>query len=153
MTIIKWVVFLILALTSTSQYFFYRKVQRVWERLIPVHATITHSKLIDQLNTDGNREYEADIRYKYLWDGEEHESQLSILRGPQLFPQWEYEHALVERYKEGDSCEVRVHPADGSLSFLELAPLSKLSALLLPLITVGYGAGIIAWSVFITSRF
>lgn len=152
MNILKWLVLVGLVVTNTFQFFMYRSVKRNWRHYIPVRATITSSKLIDQLNTDGGRDYQAEIRFKYLWDGEEHESDTAILRGPQLFPLWNYEHSLLQKYKEGDYCEARVHPQKADIAFLELAPLSKKSAILLPLLTIGYAAAIVAWTLLLTSR-
>lgn len=151
MNILKWLVLVGLVLTNTLQFLMYRSVKRNWGRYIPVRATITRSKLIDQLNADGNRDYEAEIRFKYLWDGKEYESDTAILRGPQLFPLWNYESSLLQKYKEGDYCEARVHPRNPDIAFLELAPLSKMSAILLPIMTIGYGAAIVAWTVLLAS--
>ena len=152
MSIVKWLVLAGLVLTNTVQFFMYWTVKRNWGQYVPVRATITRSKLIDRLNTDGGRDYKADIRFKYLWDGKEYESDTAILRGPQLFPLWNYESSLPQKYKEGDYREARVHPGNPSIAFLELAPLSKKSAILLPILTVAYGAAIVAWTLLLLSR-
>ena len=152
MSVIKWLVLVGLAFTNTLQLVMYRAVRRDWGHYMPVRATITRSKLIDQLNTDGERDYQADIRFKYVWAGREYESCTAILRGPQLFPLWNYETSLVQKYKEGDHYEARVHPRRPDVAYLELAPLNKKSAILLLVSTIVYGAVIFAWTVLIASK-
>ena len=152
MNILKWLVLVGLALTNTIQFIMYRSVRRNWEHYIPVRAIISRSRLIDQLNTDGGRDYQAEIRFTYHWNGKEYESDTAILRGPQLFPLWNYESLLLQKYKQGEHCEARVHPQNPEIAFLEMAPLSKKSAILLPVLTIGYGAAIVAWTIWIASR-
>ena len=151
MSILKWLALVILAITNTIQFFVYRTVRRDWNTYIPVRARITRSKLIDQLNVDGNRDYEADIRFQYLWDGKPLESDTAIMRGPQLFPNWNYEWDAVLRFSEGDTVEARVHRENPEIAFLELAPLSRKSAILLPLCTLLYAIAIIGWTVIFAS--
>ncbi len=152
MNILKWAVLVGLALTNTLQFIMYRSVKRNWEHYVPVRAKITRSRLIDQLNVEGERDYRADLKFKYLWDGQEYESKTAILRGPQLFPIWNYESSLLQKYKEGEYAEARVHPTNPNIAFLELAPLSKKSAILLPVVTVGYGVAIVAWTTWSASQ-
>ena len=152
--ILKWIGLLVLVATNTFNAFAYRRIKRIWGHLPVVAATITHCSLDDHLTVEGGRKYEAKIRFSYDFRGKTYESGTPALRGPQLFPLWNYESEMIKRYEVGEMYNARVVPSGPELAYLEVAPFSKVSAIFLPIITVLYAAGLIAywWYIFYAGR-
>jgi len=104
-----------------------------------VAATISEARL-DHRNETGRTVYEAIIEFQYNFRGRQYESKSPALRGIQVFPLYEYEANLLEKYKEGGIYNARVFPNMPELAYLEIAPLSRLSILMFPLILGGFFA-------------
>ncbi len=136
--ILKYIGALLLCSIGFGQTFLYRKVKKQWATLPEVEGEIVESKLLNHNDLDGNRIYEAQIVFKYRFNGNEFESSTPVLKSPQLFPNKDLEHDLLSRYKVGDMVVVRVLPNRPKLAYLEISPFSKLSAILLPVFTVIY---------------
>jgi hypothetical protein len=145
----KWLVLVALVVTNTIQIFAYFRVKKVFARLPVVAAEITQRKMFNDYDIDGRRRYEADIRFRYRYQGKEYESQTAALRSAQLFPLWNYERELYERYPIGSVVNARVLPDVPEVAFLEVAPFSVVSAVLLPIATVVYALGIVFYGWFI----
>ena len=128
---------------GVGQTYLYLKLKKQWNSFPIVSAVITKSKLFDFTCSGGQRDYEAQISFKYTFRGKDYESDTPALRSPQVFPLYEYESTLLDKYKEGEMYNARVHPNLAEMAFLEIAPLSKLSVFLLPLIILGYFAYLI----------
>jgi hypothetical protein len=99
---------------------------------------VVEAKLIDHLKVNGGREYRAEVRFTYEYDGKDYESVTAALHGPLMFPLWNYEWQLLKKYKVGESYMGRLFPGNPRLAYLEIAPLSKMSVIGLPLVTIGY---------------
>ena len=138
LSIIKYGIFAVLALFGVTQTYLYRKIKREWSTYPVVAGTVIESRLFDQTDSGGTRTYEALIKFKYDFKGKEYESETPALRGPQLFPQYEFELSLLDKYKEGEMYNVKVHPEVPTVAYLEIEPLSKKSMIFLPLIIIGY---------------
>ena len=136
---VKYGFFFILCLLGIGQTFLYLRIKKMWSLLDVVEGKITSSFLYDLTGRGtGFREYEAIIEFKYNYQGKAFDSKIPVLRSPQTFPNYRFERELLEKYKEGASCEVRVHPDAPELAFLEIAPMSKASIVILPLTILGY---------------
>ena len=101
-SVIKYGVFVVLAFLGILQTFIYKRLERDWEKLSLVSATITESRLFDHTDSGGVRSYEALIKFKYRFREKEYEADTPALRGVQLFPQYDFEHTLLDKYKEGE---------------------------------------------------
>lgn len=135
------------------QTIFYFKLKKTFERWPIVAAEITHSVLLNQLDADGRAIVEGVINFKYSFRGQEYEVDTPAIRAYDLFPSLEYERSLTKRYRVGDIVNARVHPNSSSLAYLEVAPFSRASAILSPIMTllgialfIGYFYGY--WAVF-----
>ena len=137
MKIISLFFFVGMALAGVTQTYIYFKLRRVFNRLPVVAAKITHSRLLNQLGANGENLLEAIIAYEYSFRGKEYEAKTPALRGYDLFPSLEYERALVQRYPKGEFVNVRVIPDMPEVGYLEVAPLSKLSTVLSPIMAIG----------------
>ena len=138
-TLLKWGFFVILVLTNTWQFYCYRTFRAAWERMPVVAALILRSELRNYNDVDGERVFEPDIRFSYRFRGKDYEANTPCFEGPTLGPQWDYAATLVKKYEVGEYYNARVLPTEPPLAYLELAPLSKLAAIGLPLLTLGYG--------------
>ena len=142
-SILKYGAFVILCFLGIGQTYLYYKLKKNWKYFPVVAATITKSELFDLTSGDGVRSYEAKISFKYSFLGKDYECDTPALRSPQVFPLYEYESTLLDKYKVGEMYNAKVHPNIPEVAFLEIAPLSKLSVFLLPLIIFGYFAYLI----------
>ena len=95
LNVLKWLGLVVLVVTNTINVVLYRRVRKYWNSLPVVAATITRCSLDDYLTPDGGRRYEARIRFSYEFRGEMYESDTPALRGPQLFPFWQFESSMV----------------------------------------------------------
>jgi hypothetical protein len=85
------------------------------------------------MDAEGKNVLEAIIYFKYNFRGKEYESNTPALRGYDFFPSFDYEHGLVKKYPKGEVVNLKVHPNEPNLAYLEVAPFSKISAALAPL--------------------
>ncbi len=144
--IIKWGVLVILLVTNTAQYVFYRGIRRKWNSMPTVSVKILESSLTDHLTVDGERVYEANIRYEYNYGGEIYQSSTPAIHGPLLFPLWNFEADLIKKYKVGETYPAKVSASNPEIAYLEIAPLSRLSAVGLPIMTAAYTLAVIGYS-------
>ncbi|MAZ86051.1 MAG: hypothetical protein CL693_00185 [Cellvibrionaceae bacterium] len=145
--LIKFVVPIGLILVGMFQTLYYRKIKGVFSQLPTVAVEITESKLHDNPWSDsGRREYEAIIYYKYSFRGKPYTGNTPALRGYNLWPDYEYEWVLLDKYKKGDIVNAKVLPANPNIAYLEVAPLHKKSAILMPFVSLAYLAFI--WGYF-----
>ena len=126
-------ILLFLALTSLGlfQTLVYWRFSRTFSNWPRVQVEITHSRLLNQLG-DGKNLVEAIIAFKYTVNGREYSSNTPALRSYNLFPSLAYESQLVRKYRRGDIVTARFHPLEPSVAYLERAPLSWSSTLLVP---------------------
>ncbi|KUJ83136.1 DUF3592 domain-containing protein [Microbulbifer flavimaris] len=124
-------VFLLITTLGLAQTLIYWRFGRNFARWPRVPAEITHSRLLNQL-IDGRSVVEAIVTFKYEVDGREYSSKTPALRSYNLFPSVKYESGLVEKYRPGDVVTARFHPLQPSIAYLERAPISWSSTLLLP---------------------
>lgn len=143
--ILKWAALIVLAATNTLTAFFYRRIRKYWSHLPVVAATVTHCSLDDYLTVEGGRKYRANIRFTYEFNGKTYESRTPALRGPQVFPLWNYEWEMVQKYKVGQQYEARVVPSGPELAYLEIAPFSWVSAVFLPILTALYAVVLLVY--------
>ena len=123
----------------------YMRIKKVYHRLPIVAATITYSRLINHTDLDGKREIGAIIKYKYRFRGAEYESETPVLKGYDLFPSLDYYQQLVKENRPGDIVNVRVVPTAPELAYITVAPLSRISTVLAPVISLGSIALIIGY--------
>jgi hypothetical protein len=145
MKILSLFIFIIMSLAGVLQTFIYTRTKEVFEHLPVVAGEITHSRLLNQMGLNNEQLLEAIIYYKYTFRGQEYEANTPALRGYDLFPSLEYERSLVNKYKTGDIVNIRVMPEIPDLAYLEVAPLSKSSAILAPVMTLGGIALLLAY--------
>lgn len=137
--IILFGVLIILILLTLIPILLYLKIRKYFEKLPIVAAEITHSKLLDYNDVNGKRIWEAEIKFRYRFRGEDYKASTPALRSPQLFdPHWDFESQLVEDNPVGEFVNVRVIPQYPDMAYIAVAPFSFGSALLLPVITVLY---------------
>lgn len=115
----------------------YILVKRRFNDFGVVSGQIIYSKFINHTNTDGNREIGANIKFRYSVAGKEYESDTPLLKGYEMFPSFGYYHDLAKRYPTGETVNVHFSRRNPGVSFLEIAPLSKASTILAPLISIG----------------
>jgi hypothetical protein len=123
-----------LGVLQTVVYFL---IKRKFDNFGIIAGKITFSKFIDQTDTDGKREIDASIKFSYTIAGKEYESSTPLLKGYEMFPSYGYYHELAKRYPLGEIVNVHFYRKNPNMSFLEIAPLSKSSTILAPLISVG----------------
>lgn len=131
----------------------YFRLKKNWRFFPVVAGTITESRLFDFTSFDTQRTYEAQIKFKYRFREKDYESNTPALRSPQVFPLYEYEQTLLDKYKVGEIHNVRVHPNLPDMAFLEIAPLSKLSVFLLPIIIFGYFGYLVGLGLYFSHAF
>ena len=124
------IVLIVLGLFNTIAYFQIRKRFYSWP---VVAARIIESELRNHTNADGNRVYEANIEYEYEFRGHIYHSNTPILKGYELFIQWDREDALIKKYRNGDIVNARVCPSAPRICYLEIANLDWLSTALVPI--------------------
>jgi len=150
LSIIKYGAFVVLCIIGLGQTVIYFRIKKYWESLPLAAATITEARLFDLTGDYGHRTYEAIISFKYEFLGKEYEANTPALRSPQLFPMYGYEWSLLDKYKVGEMHNVRVHPNMPEVAYLEIAPLSQLSLILLPLLILGYFAYLVGVGYYFT---
>ncbi|AMX03898.1 DUF3592 domain-containing protein [Microbulbifer thermotolerans] len=119
--------------TGFLQTFIYLKLKKTFNNWPNVTARITYSRFLNQLDVDGRKMVEAIIAFEYTFRGKSYRSETPVLRGYDLFPDFDYEKNLTKKYQVGDLVNARVHPKVNSVAYLEVAPLSRLSTVLVPL--------------------
>lgn len=148
--IFKFVVPFGLVALGLFQTLYYRRLKSVFSELPVVAGEIIESKLHDDPWTNpGKRVFEARIKYKYRFRGKEYIGDTPALRGYQLWPSYSYEYELLKRYKKGDIANIKVVPSNPRIAYLEVAPLDKKSAMLMPILAVGYLAFLFGYIYFI----
>lgn len=123
---------LLMAALGILQTLLYLGQKKYFTQWSCVSTEITHSWFLNQLAPDGEQLTEAVISFTYEVGGKQYESNTPALRGYELFPSLKYESALVKKYKLGSHHKARVHPKFPEIAYLEIAPLSKLSTVLAP---------------------
>ena len=123
----------------------YLRIKKVYHRLPVVAAKIVYSRLINHTDLDGKREIGAIIKYTYRFRGGEYEAETPVLKGYDLFPSLDYYQKLVKENRPGDIVNVRVVPSMPELAYITVAPLSKLSTVLAPVISLASLALIIGY--------
>lgn len=137
-----------LGILPAITYQFIKKRIHSWPVVV---AKVTHTRLLDQLGASGETIIEAIIHFEYEFRGKSFTSKTPVLKGHDLFPSLEYEKMLIEKYKVGELYNARVDPISGKFSFLEVAPLSHISAVALPLIGVGIVCFVFGYIYFIVN--
>ena len=137
-TVLKFGFFIVMVVLGLGQLFLYRNLRKRWEKLPVVAGEVTESELRHYSDADGRTIYEANIKFKYTFLGQEYESESPALRGPQMFPLWEYESKLLSKYEKGEIYNVKVLGSKPDMAYLEIAPLSKISVILMPISILGY---------------
>lgn len=102
-----------------------------FKSMVAVDGVILQSKLDDSHDTKGKRSYQANVVYKYVFEGKEYTYNNPVLRSFQLAPNHEYEYEIVGKYKAGQNVKLRLNPNRPHQSYLEIAPLSKMSTVVL----------------------
>ena len=102
--------------------------RRAFNELPSVKGIVTESKLDDYSDAEGKRVYSANIEFKFTLNNEEYTSNSSALRSFQLVPDHNYECNLVGKYESGDVVTVRYKAGCPDQAYLEVAPLSLMSA-------------------------
>ncbi|WP_428818665.1 DUF3592 domain-containing protein [Microbulbifer sp. MCCC 1A16149] len=146
--ILKYVGFLILAFIGVGQTYVYRRIQGKWKSFPVVRGEIIESKLANFTNTEGQRVYEANIKFEYDFEGQKYCSDTPLLRSPQLFKDHNFEHELLQKYKVGDRVNVKVLPRSPKVAFIEIEPFSRLSAIAIPILAVLYLAFVFGYGWF-----
>lgn len=126
-----------LMIFGLAETYVYTKIKKVFHRLPVVAATITCSRLVHHTNVDGKLEIGAVIKYKYQFRGREYEAETPVLKGYDLFPSLFFYQQLVKDYPLGEVVNARVVPTQPEMAYLIVAPLSKASTILVPLISIG----------------
>jgi hypothetical protein len=153
LSLAKWLVFGVLTLAGVAQVVYYLRIRKFWDSLPVVAAEITYSKL-DRWNDEaGKSYYDADIRFSYRFRGKQLESDTPDLRSIELFTPYTYNGSLVPRYRVGDIVNARVVPREPYVAYLEVAPLSKLSAVLMPILIAFYVLFFFGWWEFVVGGF
>ncbi|MCX2796253.1 DUF3592 domain-containing protein [Microbulbifer thermotolerans] len=147
--ILKYVGFLILAFIGVGQTYIYRRIQGKWRSFPVVRGKIIESKLENFTNIEGQRVYEASIKFEYEFEGQRYCSDTPLLRSPQLFKDHNLEHELLKKYKVGDHVDVKVLPRTPEVAFIEVEPFSRLSAIAIPILILLYIASIFGYGWFI----
>lgn len=148
MTILKvlFMVFSIIALLlSILPALVYKFINRRIHTWPVVAAKITHTRLLNQLGARGETMIEAVIHFEYEFRGESFTSKTPVLKGLDLFPSLDYEKELFNKYKKGEYYNARVSPITGGLAYLEVAPLSRASAIVAPIFGLSYVAFIFGY--------
>ncbi|WP_444930358.1 DUF3592 domain-containing protein [Microbulbifer sp. SSSA002] len=148
LSILKYAGLLFLAFAGVIQTYIYRRIQGKWRSLPVVRGKIIESKLVNFINTEGQRVYEANIKYKYDFKGQRYYSDTPLLRSPQLFKDHNLEHELLQKYKVGDHVNIKVLPNSPEVAFIEVEPFNRLSAIAIPILTVLYIAFIFGYGWF-----
>lgn len=143
--IIQIAIPLLMAFSGILQTIIYVVFKRSFNKWPLVAAKIDDAWLIDQLDPSGKEILEAIVIFSYNFRGVTYESRTPLLKGYDLFPSREYESNLIKKYKIGEYYNARVHPAEPEIAYLEIAPLSKLSTFLAPVMTIGGMALIVAY--------
>jgi hypothetical protein len=151
-SIVKYAAFIVFAFLGVVQIFVYFRLKKMWSSLPVVAATVTESRLLHS-NIGGTTEYEAIIVFSYSFRGREYESKTPALRSVQVFPLYGYESELLDKYKKGEMYNARVFPNLPDTAYLEVAPLSKLSMFLFPIMTLGMLAYFIGLGIFFSKLF
>ena len=147
---LKFVVPFGLFALGNLQTLYYRRLKSVFDELPVVAGEIIESKLHDDpWSNPGKRVFEARIKYRYSFRGKDYIGDTPALRGYQLWPSYFYEYELLKRYKAGDIANVKVVPSNPGTAYLEVAPLDKKSALLMPILAVGYIALVFGYVYFV----
>ncbi|MEX2964284.1 DUF3592 domain-containing protein [Microbulbifer sp. TYP-18] len=114
----------------------YLRLRKTFANWPIVAGEITHSRLLNQLDLNGREMIEAIISFNYKFEGKEYKSETPALRGYDLFPSLAYEAYLTNKYRPGDVVNARVNPRVNEIAYLEIAPFSRLSAVLVPLMPI-----------------
>lgn len=114
----------------------YLLVKSRFKSMAIVDGVIIHSKLDDCHDSKGKRSYQANVVYKYEYEGKEYTYNNPVLRSFQLSPNHEYEHEVVGKYAAGQKVKLRLNASRPHQSYLEIAPLSTISTLILVFGTV-----------------
>ena len=134
--IIQFIVPLILValgLFQTLVYLLLRTQIASWNR---VSAEIIDSRYVDQLGPGGEDIVKGIVAYKYEFCGKEYVSEEPAIRGYEMFPNKTYEKQLTEKYRKGMPVYAYVHEEAPDMAYLEVAPLSRVSTIAAPMISV-----------------
>ena len=143
--ILKYLGMILLFTVGIGQTYLYRKVKKQWGSLPVVRAEILESQLLDYNDMEDRRVYEAKIRFRYEFRGEQYESETPFLKSPQIFPDKNIEHDLLARYKVGDIINARVMANTPKVAYLEITPFSKLSAIGVPALILLYALAVFGY--------
>lgn len=153
LSIVKWGVLAALVVTGSLQAFIYLRIRKYWDKLPVVAAEITHSKIDRWTDSNGKFHYDADIKFSYRFRGKDLASDTPALRSVELFVPFNYNGSLVAKYPIGEVVNARVLPVEPYTAYLEVAPFSKLSVILTPLLILLWSAYIVGTSAFFLSAF
>lgn len=137
MKILSLIIFVLMSLAGIFQTVLYRKLSKTFDSWPVVSAEITQSFFLNRLLPDGEEACEARISFNYRFRGKDYKADTPVLRGYELFPSEKYESALVAKYRKGQLYNVRVHPKIPEIAYLEVAPLSRASTILAPILSLG----------------
>ncbi|MCV6626549.1 MAG: hypothetical protein OIF38_10665 [Cellvibrionaceae bacterium] len=128
------VIFVILSLLQVLVYKHQKKYFNTWP---VVAAKITFSKLLNQIGANGEDLIEAIIHFEYEFRGKTYTSKTPTLSSIDLFPSLDYQKEIYNKYAKGEYYNARVSPISGEIAYLEVAPLSIMSAVLAPVFGIG----------------
>ena len=135
--VLKFGALILMVVFGIAQTIAYFAIRRQFDQMPIVAAEITESKLVDYIDVERRRTYEAKIKFKYNFRGVEYESDQPALTVIRLFPAFGYESELSKKYPKGAIVNAHIVPSNPKLAYLEVAPFDKLSAILLPIISIG----------------
>ena len=134
-----------LLVTNTMQFYVHRKLTRFWRALPIVPARIVSADLVHHNDVLGLRVYAARILFVYEVNGVEYESDTPAVYGPQIGANWGYTDHLLEQYRPGEQHPVRYIPGAPAVAYLEVAPLNRFAAIVLPAGTLLYAVFVIGY--------
>ncbi|MBB6522279.1 DUF3592 domain-containing protein [Pseudoteredinibacter isoporae] len=123
------IIFIILSILPVLIYKILKKRTNTWP---VVSAKVTYSKLLNQTDAQGESLIEAIVHFEYEFRGKAFTSQTPTLSSFNLFPSLDYQREIYNKYTKGEYYNARVSPISGELAYLEVAPLSIISAVLMP---------------------
>ncbi|GAA6151859.1 hypothetical protein [Pseudoteredinibacter isoporae] len=129
------IIFVILSILPVLFYKFLKKQINTWP---VVAAKVTYSKLLNQTGARGESLIEAIVHFEYEFRGKTFTSQTPTLSSFDLFPSLDYQREIYNKYTKGEYYNARVSPISGELAYFEVAPLSIISAVLMPFLGLGY---------------
>ena len=136
----------ILAGLGVLQTVVYAILKKRFHEFGKVAGKITYSRFLNYTDPDGKREIGAIIKFNYSVRGQDYEGDTPILKGYEMFPSFDYYDELVKRYPPGEVVNVHFLRNNPKIAYLEVAPLSKVSTVLAPVMSISSIAILVAYA-------